>query len=47
MPKEEIYLTYFELIHTTGFINIISIVWIPSILCLFIYHFTRKLKERR
>ena len=32
--KEEVYLTTFELIHTYGFIKIMSIIWMPLIVYL-------------
>jgi len=46
MLEEPIYLTFFELIHTTGFIKIISIIWSPVIITIFIYRIRKELKER-
>ena len=46
MLEEPIYLTFFELIHTTGFRNIIAIIWTPIIITIFIYRISKELKER-
>ena len=46
MFREPIYLTYVELIHTTGFIKIMSIIWSPLIMYIFIHFLGTKLKER-
>lgn len=44
--KEEVYLTTFELMHTYGFIKIMSIIWMPLIVYLATILIYKKLKWR-
>ena len=44
--KEEVYLTTFELIHTHGFIKIMSIIWMPTIIFMVTILIYRKIKTR-
>ena len=46
MFREPVYLTYFEIMHTTGFIKVMSIFWTPLIMYVGTYFIMRKLKER-
>ena len=45
--KEEVYLTTFELMHTYGFIKIISIIWMPFIIYLAAILTYKKIKTRQ
>ena len=37
MIEEPVYLTFFELIFTTGFIKIMSLLWLPVIIALVLF----------
>ena len=45
--KEEVYLTTFELMHTYGFIKIMSIIWMPLIVYLATILTYKKIKTRQ
>ena len=42
--KEEVYLTTFELIHTYGFMKLMSIIWMPLIMYLIATLICKKIK---
>lgn len=44
--KEEVYLTTFELIHTYGFLKIMSIIWLPFIISMATIFIYKKYKIR-
>lgn len=45
--KEEVYLTTFELLHTHGFMKIMSIIWMPFIIYLATILTYKKIKTRQ
>ena len=42
--KEEMYLTTFELLHTSGFIKLMSIIWMPLAMYLITIWICKKIK---
>ena len=42
--KEEMYLTTFELLHTSGFIKLMSIIWMPFAMYLITVLIYKKIK---
>ena len=44
--KEEVYLTTFELLHTHGFMKIMSIIWMPTIIFVATILIYKKYKTR-
>ena len=44
--KEEVYLTTFELLHTHGFMKIMSIIWMPTIISVATILIYKKYKTR-
>ena len=42
--KEEVYLTTFELLHTYGFMKLMSIIWMPFIMYMAFIFMYKKIK---